>query len=909
MRKKIMVLLALLFAAYLFPVVPAMAEAASHPSPAALIERIEANNDYGLAFRSQERFQEAAAVFEKSLATISDLEAAGALSAAEMMEMKVLLSFWSATCYRLDSRPDEALRLYRQVIDGKGAIEVNLDALLGLSELSLACGDVRKALQNLVAIEEKSLSSPEIARALEQGELKGGTSFYIANVMRKAHLMRLKILIREGRFDEACRIASLPCYRFFHKELMKLSGIEPSAAAELICGMGAFDRRKALYFTWWLLELNDEYDYLILLLQGRIAAGLGSDARPFYLGAESAVELSPLDRLRQWLSTVSGELAPEALPLEVTVTEAPERDIRHALSRGNLKARRILAVRLARIDALLSPDHAAEAGTLIEESEKLCKTLPLCPELYIDSLRVAQSERCLLLKDARKARELSMEVCERGGPYDFLLARAALVLGETSMGLRKWKEAGGNYDASLERISFPAFQGTVSLKERSLLLERAGQGLAGAALRDNDSQGAFIASERVKNGHLMEWWRSFSLFPESSFQSSPELNRSLCRLYGIEKALERHWEWPLPASAGDIEALAAAKKSEEGRLAALSAGMAGAYHYFVSGKPVTIPELEGLIDEETVILSYMAVTGPGGSEGSLVLFVVARDLFCSYELETKGGDVAAKVAVLSSRVAGHSHLWSGVATDLYSRLIDPARQHLEGKRHLLIIAHGALSALPFSLLCDRRGTRLGDRFTISSLPSATLLAPLSLRRIYGSYDSLFLCDPTDAFRDGLRGLFAVKESPRGGKSFRELADVASRSSIVHLSVPARVSSLSPLDSSLCFPSYLATLEELAACPLLSTLAVLDRGKVVTGGAYGGSEMGALYGSFLSGGTPLLLFSFWELPDRARRDFMLAFYRELAALRNPHEALRRARQETRKSLPLPFFSESFVLYGY
>lgn len=129
-------------------------------------------------------------------------------------------------------------------------------------------------------------------------------------------------------------------------------------------------------------------------------------------------------------------------------------------------------------------------------------------------------------------------------------------------------------------------------------------------------------------------------------------------------------------------------------------------------------------DGETLLLEYSL-----GRDRSYV-WAVTRDRFESYELagESQINNASAKVHKLLSTPSPQNESSLAQATGELTRLIlAPVAKELN-KRHLIIVADGGLSYIPFQWLPQpgTEGQPLVDRFQISYSPSASILGQLRL---------------------------------------------------------------------------------------------------------------------------------------------------------------------------------------
>jgi CHAT domain-containing protein/tetratricopeptide (TPR) repeat protein len=170
------------------------------------------------------------------------------------------------------------------------------------------------------------------------------------------------------------------------------------------------------------------------------------------------------------------------------------------------------------------------------------------------------------------------------------------------------------------------------------------------------------------------------------------------------------------------------------------------YAALTQPKPLSLPEIQHLLDEETILLEYAL-----GDERSY-LWAVTPTTFQSYELpkrvEVEKGVSHVRELMLArqSRVgetaaqhqqrikkADSEYWWEAAA--LSQMLLGPVSDRLESKR-LLVVTEGALQYLPFGALPKPRSPGSDDSFSpqsetpliadheIVSLPSASVLAVL-----------------------------------------------------------------------------------------------------------------------------------------------------------------------------------------
>ncbi|RPJ19561.1 MAG: CHAT domain-containing protein [Desulfobacteraceae bacterium] len=138
--------------------------------------------------------------------------------------------------------------------------------------------------------------------------------------------------------------------------------------------------------------------------------------------------------------------------------------------------------------------------------------------------------------------------------------------------------------------------------------------------------------------------------------------------------------------------------------------------------PLNCKEVQTLLDENTVILAYYT-----GSEWTGV-FVVSKGNIMGLHLDIPRKPLVEKVKEFRKETeeglsvkALMSKEYEKPLTALYGLLIKPVEKELEGKKHVVVIPHGMLHYLPFQALRSPEGKYLIESYTVSYLPSASVL--------------------------------------------------------------------------------------------------------------------------------------------------------------------------------------------
>jgi len=168
------------------------------------------------------------------------------------------------------------------------------------------------------------------------------------------------------------------------------------------------------------------------------------------------------------------------------------------------------------------------------------------------------------------------------------------------------------------------------------------------------------------------------------------------------------------------------------------------YATLASGKPVTVEEVQQLLGSDEALLFWLT-----GDEESYV-FVVTREAFDWHTIAIGTGKLSEQVAALragleleklvSKSSAAPVSFDLALAHEIYRELFGPVEQLVAGKRHLLAVASGPLTALPFHLLLTEKPPKptlrirdaalsrevawLVKRHAVSVLPSVSSLQAL-----------------------------------------------------------------------------------------------------------------------------------------------------------------------------------------
>jgi len=266
-----------------------------------------------------------------------------------------------------------------------------------------------------------------------------------------------------------------------------------------------------------------------------------------------------------------------------------------------------------------------------------------------------------------------------------------------------------------------------------------------------------------------------------------------------------------------------------------------------------------------------------------------------------------------------------VSKDLYTLLLSPMEKDIKTP-NLIIVPHGVLHKVPFSVLSDGRRYLL-DKYSLTLLPSASVIEYVAAKRKASKESILVLANPqTDYVPLG----FAEKEGEKVSKlfSFREVytkekatetltKTKSSSFNIIHLATHGEFNDRNPLQSRLLLAKDkdndgILQVHEIFEMDLKNAnLVTLSACETALSKIQGGDDLVGLSRSFIYAGSPSLLATLWKVDDQSTAILMEKFYDNWKnkGLSKP-EALRQA-QIALKAIPKyshPYYWAPFVMIG-
>lgn len=369
-----------------------------------------------------------------------------------------------------------------------------------------------------------------------------------------------------------------------------------------------------------------------------------------------------------------------------------------------------------------------------------------------------------------------------------------------------------------------------------------------------------------------------------------------------------------------------------------------------------VDDVQGLLDDRTAFLEFTF------TEGAVFLFVVTRDAFQSFRLPLTPEEVAEGVRALRRDLLDKANpygflLHAGNYHELYRGLLgEAATGILSAKSNWLIAADGPLLLLNFEVLPTRPPTGeptfdqaylLRER-TLHFVPSASVMAEILARRSSppsaGSPLELFaIADPTlSAGEDGTSpGRKARQEFPPLVEARREVEGIAElypkerrvvyqgakateglvkglnggfrHARRVHLATHGTFDEHRPESSALLLAPGPAgedgrlTVAEIFNLRVDAELVVLSACNTGQGKQVAGEGLVGMSRAFFYAGAPTLVVSLWPADDVTTAKLMTSFYRNMEAVRDKAEALRRAKLELASKVS-PYYWAPFILVG-
>lgn len=342
------------------------------------------------------------------------------------------------------------------------------------------------------------------------------------------------------------------------------------------------------------------------------------------------------------------------------------------------------------------------------------------------------------------------------------------------------------------------------------------------------------------------------------------------------------------------------------------------YTSLVRVAPLDVAAIQQNLAADQTLVSYFMIgdevhawvlSRSGLQHVSLELDAKGReDVLCySAELGRLAGSTTRGVVVLSGCPEDKAR-----ATRLYQRLFAPLKPLLQSNK-LLLVPHGPLHYLPFAALQDPgSGQYLLEQYTVSYLPSASVLP--FLRAKQSSFEGRALVLGAPAARDpeliSLTGAALEAQQvavlwgtqPWLGAEAKEsrLYGLAGKVDLIHLAAHGVYNPSSSFFTHIALAPDKSQDGNLEVQELLSSvdltgvnLVVLSACETALGKQSEGDEIVSLARAMLYAGSPAVVSTLWPIGDAATVELMTAFYGHLRGGMPAAEALRQAQLDLRK----------------
>lgn len=335
----------------------------------------------------------------------------------------------------------------------------------------------------------------------------------------------------------------------------------------------------------------------------------------------------------------------------------------------------------------------------------------------------------------------------------------------------------------------------------------------------------------------------------------------------------------------------------------------------VTVAPASLQSIQGRLRPNEVLLEFY------GSKDSLVAFVADGKSVKAFALDS--ARLEEDIRALRQAMAEQDEAANSLARTLYQRLLAPLRTDIAGK-DLLIVPHGILHYLPFSMLHDGNEP-LVARANLRVLPSSSVLLYLSTTRnpsakpllVFGNPDlgdaKLDLPSAEAEARHIAKGMSNSTLLVRTAATETAFKELAPSYRYVHVASHGQFNASAPLASRLLLAKTAQddgslTVNELYGLRFTADLMVLSACETGLGRIMSGDDMVGLTRAFIYSGAHNIVASLWEVDDETTAELMQDFYQAVAAGVSKPKALRDAQNRLRVRYPHPFFWSAFYLTG-
>lgn len=342
---------------------------------------------------------------------------------------------------------------------------------------------------------------------------------------------------------------------------------------------------------------------------------------------------------------------------------------------------------------------------------------------------------------------------------------------------------------------------------------------------------------------------------------------------------------------------------------------------FVRVEPLELPEVQGMLEPDSRLVVYHV------TEGETIAWLIGTNAIEVFRAPVGRVDLAKRIEGLRRRMQGFEDVRAELRL-LAQPLIAPLADRLAGVKHLGIVPHRELHAMPFAAMpINAAGTPIIERTALFFVPSASVLRyTLSRRPAEGDAPRNILAFGNPDAGPGAPDLpFAQKEAERLALQFPQATLVTGRAAtetwlteniasfgIVHIASHGEFDPEAPLFSALRLAADdkndgVLTSSEVFGLAVRADLVALSACQTGLGRLSNGDDIVGLNRAFVYAGTRQILSTLWRVDDVSTAVMMKHFYREMPQT-DRAEALRRAQLRTRERFPHPAHWSGAVLSG-
>lgn len=355
-----------------------------------------------------------------------------------------------------------------------------------------------------------------------------------------------------------------------------------------------------------------------------------------------------------------------------------------------------------------------------------------------------------------------------------------------------------------------------------------------------------------------------------------------------EQEEKRNWENELEERRKAYEAVLTSIQAESPELAS-----------FVDVDPWDSERIQDILPDSTALVEYFL------TEEELFCWTVLPEMITVEKVDVQGNVIRESVKRFRETIQAHLSA-DREGRELYGWLVQPIEKKIRSVRHIIFVPHGVLHYLPFAALQDEEGSYLIERYSLSLVPSATVLGYCREKERYRKDKKKVLALSNPDLGNARYDLpFAEKEVISLQRTFDEVStffggevtervvrNMAGSYDMIHFACHGTYEAESPLFSALLLSPEeeddgRLEAHEIFGLNLNCDLVTLSACETGLAQITKGDEIIGLARSFIFAGTPSIVTSLWKVDDLATAVMVKRFYRYIRAGYPKAEALRRA----------------------